>query len=53
MQQPQPVCAIQRLGGNAKALEIIENVYFNALQTRLCGADIVCLDTECEMLGLN
>ena len=26
MQQPQSVCAVQRLGSNAKTLEVVENI---------------------------
>ncbi len=60
MQQPQPVCTVQRLGDNAKTLEVVENICFNALQAWLCRfhsvrfnakRQILCLDESVVALG--
>ena len=53
MQQPQSVCAVQRLGSNAKTLEVVENIRFNALQTWLCRFHSVRFNAECQILCLD
>jgi len=53
VQQLKPGRAVQRLGGNAKTLEIVENVHFDALQTGLCRFQSVRFNAECEVLALN
>ena len=53
MQQPQSVCAVQRLGSNAKTLEVVENICFNALQAWLCRFHSVRVNAERQILCLD
>ena len=49
----QPRLAVQGLGGHAQALEVVENVGLNALQTGLGGLEAVGVDAESQVLGLD
>ena len=49
----QALEAVQRRSHNAQPLEVVQEVSFDALQTGLCGAEVICLDAEREILGLN
>ena len=53
MHDAQAVIPIQRCSHNAQPLEVVEKVGFNAFQTRLCSAKVVCFDAEGQVLGLN
>ena len=53
MQQLKPGSAVQRLGGNAKALEIVENVHFDALETGLCRFQSIRFNAEGDILTFN
>ena len=49
----QALKAVQRRSYNAQPLEVVQEVGFDALQTGLCGAEVVGLNAEREILGLN
>ena len=49
----QPRLAVQGLGGHAQALEVVENVGLNTLQTGLGGLEAVGVDAESHVLGLD
>ena len=53
MHDAQAVIPIQRCSHNTQPLEIVEKVGFNAFQTGLCGAKVVCFDAEGQVFGLN
>ena len=49
----QALKAVQRRSYNAQPLEVVQEVGFDALQTGLGGAEVVGLNAEREILGLN
>ena len=49
----QPRLAVQGLGGHTQALEVVQDVGLNALQTRLGGLEAVGVDAESKVLGLD
>ena len=49
----QALEAVQRRSHNAQPLEVVQEVGFDALQTGLCRAEVVGLNAEREILGLN
>ena len=49
----QALKAVQRRSHNAQPLEVVQEVGFDALQTGLGGAEVVGLNAEREILGLN
>ena len=53
MHDAQAVIPIQRCSHNAQPLEVVEKVGFNAFQTGLCCAKIVCFNAEGQVFGLN
>ncbi len=53
MQLGQPRHTIQHLGRNAQPLEVVEDVSLNALQPGLCRPDVVGVNAEGQILGLD
>ena len=53
VQQLKPGSAVQRLGCDAKTLEIVENIHFNALQAWLCRFQSVRFNAESDILAFN
>ena len=53
MHYAKPIMSVQRFGTDAQPLEIVENIGFDAFQPWLGRTEVVCVDTECEILGLN
>ena len=49
----QALKAVQRRSHNAQPLEVVQKVGFDALQTGLGSAEVVGLNAEREILGLN
>ena len=53
MHDVQTLETVQRCSHNTQPLEVVQEVGFDALQTGLCSAEVVGLDAEREILGLN
>ena len=49
----QALKAVQRRSHNAQPLEVVQKIGFDALQTGLGSAEVVGLNAEREILGLN
>ena len=53
MEYPEPFMAVQHLCAYAHSLEVVDNISLNALQPRLSSLQIICINSECEILGLH
>ena len=49
----QTLMAVQGERRHAQTLEVVEKVGFDTLQTGLCGPEVVCIDAEGQVLGLD
>ena len=53
MEYPKPFMAVQHLCAYTHSLEVVDNIGLNALQSGLGSLQIVCINSECEILGLH
>ena len=53
MELCQPRLAVQSLGSHAQALKVVEDVRFDTLQPGFGGLNVVSVDAESQVLGLD